>query len=330
MRRSSRIAAVSWRRDTQKILGGGITCEYIVLNVLDVKSMPDKVRCAAAKFPENRIDILVNSAGLVAHTDFCQMTEEEYDSIMDVNAKGTYFMSQAVSHFMIEKKTKGHILNVTSSSALRPAWTPYQMSKWAVRGLTLGLADLLLPYGIVVNAIAPGPVATPMLGKAEGDSIENPESPCGRFAMPEEIASLAVFMVSDMGRQMVKGYKDAKLRVRYYENKRRSLLKRASIVLPQCEEQGVVIYDVDEVSNWPDKDKATLKQYITDKQVVLCIEKGIASIKDTQTREVAMKTIIEGKSCESIVAETGISRATTFREKDRAVQWIAYYLVNRK
>lgn len=171
--------------------------------MLDVKSMPDKVRCAAAKFPENRIDILVNSAGLVAHTDFCQMTEEEYDSIMDVNAKGTYFMSQAVSHFMIEKKTKGHILNVTSSSALRPAWTPYQMSKWAVRGLTLGLADLLLPYGIVVNAIAPGPVATPMLGKAEGDSIENPESPCGRFAMPEEIASLAVFMVSDMGNLIV-------------------------------------------------------------------------------------------------------------------------------
>lgn len=171
--------------------------------MLDVKSMPDKVRCATVKFPENRIDILVNSAGLVAHTDFYHMTEEEYDGIMDVNAKGTYFMSQAVSQFMIEKKTKGHILNVTSSSALRPAWTPYQMSKWAVRGLTLGLADLLLPYGIVVNAIAPGPVATPMLGKGEGDCIENPEAPCGRFAMPEEIASLAVFMVSDMGNLIV-------------------------------------------------------------------------------------------------------------------------------
>lgn len=183
--------------------GGGIACKHIVLNVLDVKSMPDKVRRAAAKFPENRIDILVNSAGLVAHADFEHMTEEEYDGIMDVNAKGTYFMSQAVSQFMIEKKTKGHILNVTSSSALRPAWTPYQMSKWAVRGLTLGLADILLPYGIVVNAIAPGPVATPMLGKGEGDSIENPEGPCGRFAMPSEIASLAVFMVSDMGNLII-------------------------------------------------------------------------------------------------------------------------------
>lgn len=179
------------------------TCEYIVLDVLDIKSIPDKVRSAAAKFPENRIDILVNSAGLVAHNDFYHITEEEYDNIMDVNAKGTYFMSQAVSQFMIEKKIKGHILNVTSSSALRPAWTPYQMSKWAVRGLTLGLADALLPHGIVVNAIAPGPVATPMLGKSEGDSIENPEGPCGRFAMPSEIANLAVFMVSDMGNLIV-------------------------------------------------------------------------------------------------------------------------------
>lgn len=178
-------------------------CGYIVLNVLDVKSMHDKVRCAAAKFPENRIDILVNSAGINAHTDFEHMTEEEYDSVMDIDAKGTYFMCQAVSKLMIEKKMKGHILNVTSSSALRPACTPYRMSKWAVRGLTLGLADILLPHGIIVNAIAPGPVATPMLGKGNGDSIEKPESPCGRYAMPSEIASLAVFMVSDMGNLIV-------------------------------------------------------------------------------------------------------------------------------
>ena len=118
---------------------------------------------------------------------------------MGINAKGTYFMSQAVSKFMIERKIHGHILNVSSSSSLRPAWTPYQMSKWAVRGLTLGLADVLLPHGIIVNAIAPGPVATPMLGKFEGDSIYNRMNPSGRYSMPQEIANLAVFMVSSMG-----------------------------------------------------------------------------------------------------------------------------------
>lgn len=165
--------------------------------------MPGKVRTAAAMFPENRIDILVNSAGVINHSDFWDMSETEYDSIMDINAKGTFFMSQAVAKHMIENRIRGHILNVTSSSALRPAWTPYQISKWAVRGLTLGMADKLLPYGIVVNAIAPGPTATLMLGKSEGDSIYNATCPAGRFAMPEEIAALAVFMVSDMGDMIV-------------------------------------------------------------------------------------------------------------------------------
>ena len=187
----------------EKIGGGGLNLSYIVIDVKDVQTMPEKVRTAAAIFPENRIDILVNSAGVVSHSDFLDMSEQEYDIIMDINAKGTFFMSQAVAKYMIENRIKGHILNVTSSSALRPAWTPYQMSKWAVRGLTLGTADKLLPYGIVVNAIAPGPTATPMLGKNEGDSIYNATCPAGRFAMPSEIAALATFMVSDMGDMIV-------------------------------------------------------------------------------------------------------------------------------
>ncbi|MBQ3396295.1 MAG: SDR family oxidoreductase [Synergistaceae bacterium] len=177
--------------------GGGV--KLLTLNVLDVKAMPGKVEEAANLFGENRIDILVNSAGVVSHSGFENMTEEEYDNIMNINVRGTYFMSQAVSKFMIERKIRGHILNLASSSSLRPAWTPYQISKWAVRGLTLGLADSLLPHGIIVNAIAPGPVATPMLGKNEGDSIYNPYTPTGRYAMPSEIAELAVFMASSMG-----------------------------------------------------------------------------------------------------------------------------------
>lgn len=185
-------------------LAGGVNLSYIVINVKDVKTMSEKVMTAAAMFPENRIDILVNSAGVVSHSDFLGMSEQEYDNIMDTNAKGTFFMSQAVAKYMIENRIKGHILNVTSSSALRPAWTPYQMSKWAVRGFTLGASDKLLPYGIVVNAIAPGPTATPMLGKNEGDdTIYHPNTPAKRYAMPSEIAALATFMVSDMGDMIV-------------------------------------------------------------------------------------------------------------------------------
>jgi len=175
----------------------------IVIDVTQVSHMYEKVILASEQFEENRIDILVNSAGVVAKSDFNNMSEKEYDEIMDINAKGTYFMCQAVSKYMIEKKIKGHILNVTSSSALRPAWTPYQMSKWAVRGLTLGLADVLLPHGIVVNAIAPGPTATPMLGVDENDTIHFEKNPSKRYAMPSEIASLATYMVSDLGNLIV-------------------------------------------------------------------------------------------------------------------------------
>lgn len=181
---------------------GGNT-KTIVINVTDTDSLHDKVQEAAKLYDDNRIDILINCAGKIAHSDFLQMRESEYNAVMDTNAKGTYFMCQAVSRFMIEKKIRGHILNISSASALRPAWSPYHISKWAVRGMTLGLAEQLLPYGIVVNAIAPGPVATPMLGKKEGDTIYHPSNPAGRYAMPNEIAELAAFMVSDMGNLIV-------------------------------------------------------------------------------------------------------------------------------
>ena len=177
--------------------------KYMIINVIDVSTMPELIKTAADLFPENRIDILVNSAGVLAQHPFIEIDEEEYDHIMDINAKGTFFMSQAMAKYMIENKIKGHILNVTSSSALRPAWTPYQMSKWAVRGFTIGLADFLLPYGITVNAIAPGPTATAMLNVKSGDSIYNPDAIAGRYEMPEEIAQLATFMVSDAGNMIV-------------------------------------------------------------------------------------------------------------------------------
>ena len=181
----------------------GENCQSLVLNMLEPEVFYDKIKSAAASFSEDRIDILVNSAGQIVHSDFLHMTTEEYDRVMDVNLRGTFFMCQAMGRYMMERKIKGHILNVSSASALRPAWTPYEISKWGVKGFTKGLADTMLPYGIIVNAIAPGPVATPMLGVEEGDSIYNEVNPSGRYAMPSEIAALAAFMVSDFGNLIV-------------------------------------------------------------------------------------------------------------------------------
>lgn len=176
---------------------------YLVWDVKDIKVMSLKLEEALKKFEERRIDILVNAAGVIAKQSFIETTEEEYDNIMDINTKGTFFMSKTIGEYMIKNKIKGHILNITSSSALRPAWTPYQMSKWAIRGFSLGLADILLPYGIIVNAIAPGPVATSMLGKDENGNIYNETSPNKRYALPSEIAEMALFLVSDLGNLIV-------------------------------------------------------------------------------------------------------------------------------
>lgn len=182
---------------------GGEHVKGIVINLNDVSSIKDKVLEAAKAFGESKIDILVNSAGFNPKKGFNDTTEADFDRTMDTNVKGTFFMCQAMADYMINNGIKGHILNVTSSSALRPAWSPYEMSKWTIKGFTVGLADLLLPYGIVVNAIAPGPTATPMLGKTSDGDLDLRNSPIERFATPEEIANLALVLASNLGNLVV-------------------------------------------------------------------------------------------------------------------------------
>lgn len=176
---------------------------YAVLNLNDIQSFDSKLEIILNEFPDHRIDILVNCAGVNPKKSFFNIDESDYDSTMNINVKGTFFFSQTVSKYMIAHKIKGHILNVSSSSALRPAWTPYEMSKWTIRGFTKGLADTLIPYGIIVNAIAPGPTATPMLNMKENDDIDLPGNPIGRYAEPEEIANLALVLASDLGNLIV-------------------------------------------------------------------------------------------------------------------------------
>lgn len=125
-----------------------------------------------------------------------------YDNVLNTNLKGSFFLSQMVGKYMKENQIKGNILNIASSSSLRPAISAYTLSKWGMRGLTLGLAKSLAPYGITVNGIAPGPTATPML-KSDNNDITNSRIPLGRFVMPEEIANMAVFLVSGLGRSII-------------------------------------------------------------------------------------------------------------------------------
>ncbi len=173
----------------------------MMINVTDIKSFPSIIEEAVSIY--GKIDILVNSAGVHHIHELEDMTEEEYDKIMDTNVKGTFFMCKTVIGYMRKNKIRGHILNVSSSSALRPADNPYQMSKWAITGLTKGLARRCYNDGIIINAIAPGQTATPMLNVKKNEDISNTYAFAGRYIMPEEIASLATLMVSQVGDMIV-------------------------------------------------------------------------------------------------------------------------------
>lgn len=130
-------------------------------------------------------------------------TEEEYDKVLDTNLKGVFFLSQMLGKYFVANNIKGNILNIASASCIRPADSAYTVSKWGIRGLTLGLAKTLAKYGITVNGIAPGPTATPMMIKDGQSNMWLERLPLGRYIMPEEIANMAVYLVSDMGRSIM-------------------------------------------------------------------------------------------------------------------------------
>lgn len=185
-------------------LGGN--CAGVVVDLAEPDTFSKVIDEAAAFY--GPINILVNSAGV--HTEdvsmggFLDFSVEEYDRILDINLRGVYFMVQSVAKRMIsDKVSNGHILIVSSSAGNEPAWSPYRVSKWGLKGITEGMASALVPHGIVVNAIAPGSTATPLLGVEKGDSISAEDNRLGRFAMPEEIAEFAVMLASPMGDMVV-------------------------------------------------------------------------------------------------------------------------------
>jgi 3-oxoacyl-[acyl-carrier protein] reductase len=121
--------------------------------------------------------------------------EALWDYTMDVNLKGLYFACQGAAQVMQAQK-HGVIINLASDAGFRGAPNAYCISKWGVVGFTRGLAQQLAPHGVRVCGIAPGPVATEMMGWQPGQSMTSPGLPLGRYALPEEVARVAVFLAS--------------------------------------------------------------------------------------------------------------------------------------
>jgi 3-oxoacyl-[acyl-carrier protein] reductase len=185
----------------KKEIGGG-NVYTLQLDTTDIPCLSNKIKEAEQLLGGRTIDILINNAG-VSGGEISTTNEIEFDKIINTNIKGTFFMSKYFGEYMRDRGIKGNILNIASSSSLRPATSAYNISKWGIRGFTIGLARLLAPHGITVNGIAPGPTATPMMMKNNEKNMAKPNSLIKRWILPEEIANMAVFLVSDMGKSIV-------------------------------------------------------------------------------------------------------------------------------
>ena len=153
------------------------------------------------------IDILVNNAGIFPRVEFLDMTEAQWDEVLNVNLKGTFLCTQAVAQKLVERGRGGAVINLASSAAFRssPRGVHYVASKAGIVGVTRATALELAPYRVRVNAIAPGTTDTaqPRYGMSEEElQAAGRQVPLGRMGTPEDVADLAVFLASDEARHI--------------------------------------------------------------------------------------------------------------------------------
>lgn len=165
------------------------------LNVMELESVKQLMKTVEEK--SGRIDILVNSAGILDPTRLPDMTVERWDRMIDINLRGTFFCCQQAVPYM-EKNKKGAIVNITSQAGQVGGWMAgvnYSASKGGILALTKALARHCGPLGIRVNDVAPGQIATEMTA-GRGDKPDG--IAVGRLGTAQDVANCVYFLASDL------------------------------------------------------------------------------------------------------------------------------------
>lgn len=207
--------------------------EWAAAVAKEIEQQGNEARCAAVDVtrPEQaqaalqtllsawgRLDVWVNNAGVSSMNRFVDLTEEDWDFNMDINAKGVFFCSQVAARQLIAQEPdprsglRGKIINIASMAGKRgnaPFLAHYVASKFAVVGLTQSMAGELAPYGITVNSVCPGYVATSMQERElaweaslRGVSVDEvkrlyvADTPLARLETAEDVAAVVVFLAS--------------------------------------------------------------------------------------------------------------------------------------
>lgn len=166
-------------------------------------SRADRRVIALAVAAMGRLDILVNDAGVEKRAEFTDVTESDYDTVMDVNLRGVFFTTQAFVHHVRQRGGGGSVVNISSvhEELPFPHFASYAASKGGLKMLMRDLAIELAPLGIRVNNVAPGAVKTP-INAALLDNRQQLDAllaniPLKRLGTPEDVAAAAAFLASD-------------------------------------------------------------------------------------------------------------------------------------
>lgn len=173
----------------------------------DVAQAADIRRLVEAGERLGGIDILVNNAGIFPRVEFLDMTEAQWDEVLNVNLKGTFLCTQAVAQKMVQRGRGGSVINLASVAAFRgsPRGAHYVASKAGVVGVTRATALELAPHRVRVNAIAPGTIDTaqPRYGMSEEElQAVGRQVPLGRMGTPADVADLAAFLACEDSRHI--------------------------------------------------------------------------------------------------------------------------------